>query len=133
MKQQAKRNKLICGVRTTSKTTLHNVLCICTGAYKIMTSKILLKTRIWPLIGKMRTSADTLHTIHATPYIRCTLYTLHIIYAAHYTRKTCEHIPKVGHIHIYTVYVRYFWQGNHQIHGVYIWLWPTLRKPMHSA
>ena len=36
---------------------------------------------------------------------------------------------------MYTVYIRYFWQGNHQIYGVYIRiymvygirLWPTLR------
>jgi hypothetical protein len=26
----------------------------------------------------------------------------------------------------YTVYIRYFWQGNHQIYGVYIRFWPTL-------
>ena len=38
-------------------------------------------------------------------------------------------------IYMYTVYIRYFWQGNHQIYGVYIRiymvygirLWPTLR------
>jgi len=27
------------------------------------------------------------------------------------------HIYRVGQNHLYTVYVRYFWQGNHQIYG----------------
>ena len=35
-------------------------------------------------------------------------------------------ISRVGQNHIYTVHLRYFWQGNHQIYGVYIRFWPTL-------
>jgi hypothetical protein len=35
-------------------------------------------------------------------------------------------INRVGQNHVYTVYIRYFWQGNHQIYGVYIRFWPTL-------
>jgi hypothetical protein len=27
------------------------------------------------------------------------------------------HIHSVGQNHMYTVYIRYFWQGNHQIYG----------------
>jgi len=38
---------------------------------------------------------------------------------------------RVGQNHIYTVYIRYFWLGNHQIYGVYIYVyirfWPTLQ------
>jgi len=30
-----------------------------------------------------------------------------------YIRRIC----RVGQDHIYTVYIRYFWQGNHQIYG----------------
>ena len=33
---------------------------------------------------------------------------------------------RVGQNHIYTVHIRYFWQGIHQIYGVYIRFWPTL-------
>ena len=33
---------------------------------------------------------------------------------------------RVGQNHIYTVYIRYFWQENHQIYGVYALSWPTL-------
>jgi hypothetical protein len=39
------------------------------------------------------------------------------------------HMDRVGQNHIYTVYVRYFWQENHKytvIYGVYIRFWPTL-------
>ena len=39
-------------------------------------------------------------------------------------------MSRVGQNHIYTVCIRYFWQGNHQIYGhircVYIRFWPTL-------
>jgi len=31
-----------------------------------------------------------------------------------------SHVTRVGQIYIYTVYIRCFWQGNHQIYGVYI-------------
>ena len=40
------------------------------------------------------------------------------------------HIAKVGQNHIHTVYIRYFWQGNHQIYGAYIRFWPTLPIPI---
>jgi hypothetical protein len=33
---------------------------------------------------------------------------------------------RVGQNHIYTVHIRYFWQGNYQIHGVNLRFWPTL-------
>ena len=33
---------------------------------------------------------------------------------------------RVGQNHMYTVYIRYFWQENHQIYGVYALSWPTL-------
>ena len=43
------------------------------------------------------------------------------------------YICRVGQNHIYTVYIRYFWQGNHKtyqniwcIYGAYIRSWPTL-------
>jgi hypothetical protein len=35
-------------------------------------------------------------------------------------------VGPVGHNHIYTVYIQYFWHGNHQIYTVYIRFWPTL-------
>ena len=48
------------------------------------------------------------------------------------------YICRVGQNHIYTVCIRYLWQGNHQIYGhkqciytvlanpIYMWFWPTL-------
>jgi len=32
-------------------------------------------------------------------------------------------------IYIYTVYIRYFWLGNHQIYGVYIRIYTVLANP----
>jgi len=44
-------------------------------------------------------------------------------------------MSRVGQGHIYTVYIRYFWQGNHQIYGhircVYIRFWPSLSMSEH--
>ena len=40
------------------------------------------------------------------------------------------HIRRVGQNLIYTVFIRYFWQGNHQKYGhircIYVRFWPTL-------
>jgi len=36
---------------------------------------------------------------------------------------------RVGQNHIYTVYIRYFWLGNHQIYGVYIHVYTVLANP----
>ena len=36
---------------------------------------------------------------------------------------------RVGQNHISTVYIRYFWLGNHQIYGVYIRIYTVLANP----
>jgi hypothetical protein len=38
-------------------------------------------------------------------------------------------ISRVGQNHIYTVYIRYFWLGNHQIYSVYIRIYTVLADP----
>ena len=38
-------------------------------------------------------------------------------------------IYRVGQNHTYTVYIRYFWLGNHQICGVYIRIYTVLANP----
>ena len=40
--------------------------------------------------------------------------------------KLHTYIFRVGQNHVYTVCIRYFWQGLRQMHGVYIRSWPTL-------
>jgi hypothetical protein len=39
------------------------------------------------------------------------------------------HLNRVGQNHTYTVYVRYFWQGNHQIYGHIRCTYTVLAKP----
>jgi hypothetical protein len=36
---------------------------------------------------------------------------------------------RVGQNHIYTVYIRYFWQGNHQIYGYIRCIYTVLANP----
>jgi len=38
---------------------------------------------------------------------------------------------RVGQKHIYTVYIRYFWQGNHQIYGHIRCAYTVLANPIH--
>jgi hypothetical protein len=40
-------------------------------------------------------------------------------------------ISRVGQNHIYTVYIRYFWLGNHQIYSVYIRIYTVLANTNH--
>ena len=40
-----------------------------------------------------------------------------------------QYICRVGQNHIYTVYKRYFWLGNHQIYGVFIRKYTVLANP----
>jgi hypothetical protein len=36
---------------------------------------------------------------------------------------------RVGQNHLYTVYIRYFWQGNHQIYGNIRCIYTVLANP----
>jgi hypothetical protein len=38
---------------------------------------------------------------------------------------------RVGQNHIYTVYIRYFWQGNHQIYDYIRCIYTVLANPIH--
>jgi hypothetical protein len=43
----------------------------------------------------------------------------------------CTHMCRVGQNHIYTVYIRYFWQGNHQIYGHIRCIYTVLANTTH--
>ena len=43
------------------------------------------------------------------------------------------HVNRVGQNHIYTMYLRYFWQGNHQIYGHVRRIYAVLANPMCEA
>jgi len=40
---------------------------------------------------------------------------------------------RAGHNHIYTVCIRYFWQGNHQIYGHIRCIYTVLANPMYEV
>jgi len=42
-------------------------------------------------------------------------------------------ITRVGQNHVYTVYIRYFWQGNHQIYGLIRCIYTVLANPTHYS
>jgi hypothetical protein len=42
-------------------------------------------------------------------------------------------ISRVGQNHIYTVFVRYFWQGNHQIYGHIQCIYTILANPTYQS
>jgi len=41
------------------------------------------------------------------------------------------YICRVGQNHIYTVYIRYYWQGNHEIYGHIRCIYTVLANPNH--
>jgi len=41
------------------------------------------------------------------------------------------YICRVGQNHIYTVYIRYYWQGNHEIYGHIRCIYTVLANPIH--
>jgi len=43
------------------------------------------------------------------------------------------HIHRVGQNHIYTVCIRYFWQGNHHIYGHIRCIYTVLASPTHTT
>jgi hypothetical protein len=45
----------------------------------------------------------------------------------------CELMSRVGQNHIYTVYIRYFWQGNHQIYGHTRCIYTVLANPTYES
>jgi len=46
---------------------------------------------------------------------------------------TYIHMYRVGQNHIYTVYIRYFWQGNHQIYGYIRCIYTVLANPTYTV
>jgi len=44
-----------------------------------------------------------------------------------------QHIAKVGQDHMYTVYIRYFWQGNHRIYNHIRCIFTALANPTYSS
>jgi len=47
--------------------------------------------------------------------------------------KYITYIRRVGQNHIYTVYIRYFWRGNHQIHGHIRCIYTVLANPIYTV
>jgi hypothetical protein len=46
---------------------------------------------------------------------------------------TCIHMVRIGQNHIYTVYIRYFWQGYHQIYGHIRCIYTVLANPTYGS
>ena len=74
-----------------------------------------------------------------TVYIPC-IYRIYTVYIWPGPIRVCSvlhtdsvYLGLARTIYIYTVYIRYFWQENHQIYGhircIYIRFWPTLSIP----
>ena len=59
--------------------------------------------------------------------IRPTLFTWPVPLHVNFATTMYIHTLRVGQNHTYTVCIRYFWQGNHQMYGVNIRFWPALR------
>jgi hypothetical protein len=71
------------------------------------------------------------HAQHCTCTITGHLLLIMCIITGYLHLITCT-ITRVGQNHIYTVCIRYFWQGNHQIYGHIRCLYTVLANPNHN-
>jgi len=46
---------------------------------------------------------------------------------------TQANMCRMGQNHVYTVYIRYFWQGDHQVHGHIRCIYTVLANPKHAS
>jgi hypothetical protein len=61
---------------------------------------------------------------------QCTLFVLYLCLNGHYVLwYAC--MCRVVQNHIYTVYIRFVWQGNHQIHGHIQCIYTVLANPIY--
>ena len=73
------------------------------------------KTFLLAILGQQRSMSKQ------NRLITCRVGHNHIyIYTRYFGREITKYTV------IYGVYTRYFWQGNHQVYGVYVRFWPTL-------
>ena len=80
--------------------------------------------------------------MHKCMILAVCLYTLAVIFASTFSlpKRTCiadwgfgaECMHRVGRNYIYTVYIRFSWQGNHQIYSHIRCIITVLAKPMHG-
>ena len=70
------------------------------------------------------------HT-HTNTHIHTRTHT-HIHTYTHVHTHTQTHTQRVGQNHIYTVYTRCFWQGNHQINCHVRCIYTVLANPAHT-
>jgi hypothetical protein len=56
-----------------------------------------------------------------------------VAYCPRFGMNRASLIRRVGQNHIYTVYLRYFWQGNHQIYGHIRCIYMVLANPTHTC
>jgi len=72
---------------------------------------------------------------HCDPVLKTKLLLFHLLPAVSAPAFRFEgyacHMSRVGQNHIYTVYIRYFWQGNHQIYGHIRCIYTVLANPTH--
>jgi hypothetical protein len=72
-----------------------------------------------------------LHTKKHPPFIFTTASFL--VLNPQLSTQSSVHMCRVGQNHIYTVYIRYVWQGNHQIYGHIRCIYTVLANPMHMC
>ena len=72
------------------------------------------------------------HVIHAHAWVSSTPST-HPMFTGTADVSRTAYMSRVGQNHIFTVYIRYFWQGKHQIYGLIGCVYTVLANPMHET
>ena len=74
---------------------------------------------IYRALGRKAAEYMIIHGVYLYIYIRFwpTLSSCNMYVKGQCRGNSCMMVCRVGQNHIYTVYIRRFWQGNHQIYG----------------
>jgi hypothetical protein len=79
---------------------------------------------------KMRSIRRSIRRCHSALEMSASK-TKRFLHVKSYMLNLLLNMSRVGQNHIYTVYIRYFWQGNHQIYGHIRCIYTVLANPKH--
>jgi len=86
----------------------------------------------FPFFSQCQRASPSFHNVSVLPLL-FTMSACFVRGSYAGSKWVCSFIHRVGQNHIYTLYIRYVWQGNHQIYGHIRCVNTILANPIHSC
>jgi len=144
------REARVIGLYTLPASSMHRTQTLWNTSVAILIPYVHMQTHLNTLRSRVPRKACSVALYAA--WLLCAPYTVLVQYQCRYTHTICPHantlehiqitraqesmisslIRRVGQNHIYTVYIQYFWQGNHQICGHIRRIYTVLANPAYT-